>query len=301
VLFQTDLAPGETRRFLLFPRKLLPVTPPVVSRAHARFVPERMDDFGWENDRIAHRTYGPAIMTDPREMLVSSGIDVWSKSAHKLVQDAWYKGGQYHIDKGEGHDFYHVGQTRGCGGLGIYDGKTLYVSKNYSSWKILADGPIRTEFELRFDAWDAAGRKVAETRRVTLDAGSNFSRVESRFSSPSNAPLNVGVGVAQREGPGRYVDSKDGWMSYWEPPQGPNGSYGSNGCAIILPGASGYASYGGNYLAMASATPEQPFVYYLGAAWSKGGDFPTPQAWEAYVNSTAARVATPVKVQISAH
>jgi hypothetical protein len=55
VLFQSDLAPGEKRRFLLFPRKALPVLPPVVSRAHARFVPERMDDFAWENDRIAHR------------------------------------------------------------------------------------------------------------------------------------------------------------------------------------------------------------------------------------------------------
>lgn len=296
VLFQTDLAPNETRRFLLFPRKALPVLPPVVSRAHARFVPERMDDFAWENDRIAHRVYGPAIMTDPREMLVSSGVDVWSKSAHKLVQDAWYKAGDYHVEKGEGHDFYHVGKTRGCGGLGIYDGKALYTSKNYASWKILADGPIRTEFELRYDAWDAAGRKVAETRRVSLDAGSNFSRVESVFSSPSTAPLTVGVGIVQREGQGRYVDDKAGWMSYWEPEQG---AHGSNACAIIIPGGGAYASADGNYLATAAATPGKGFVYYLGAAWSKGGDFPNAQAWEAYVKSTAARVASPVRVELS--
>ena len=27
-------------------------------------VPERLDDFAWESDRIAHRTYGPAIITE---------------------------------------------------------------------------------------------------------------------------------------------------------------------------------------------------------------------------------------------
>lgn len=200
------------------------------------------------------------------------------------------------MEKGEGHDFYHVGQSRGCGGLGIYDGKTLHTSRNFSGWKVLADGPIRTEFELRFDAWDAAGRKVAETRRVTLDAGSNFSRVESRFSGTSPAPLTVGVGIAQREGQGRYVDDKAGWMSYWEPEMG---AHGSNACAVIVPGASAYTANAGNYLALADAQPEQPFVYYLGAAWSKGGDFANAQAWEAYVKNTAARVASPVKVQVS--
>jgi hypothetical protein len=158
VLFQSDLAPGETRRFLLFPRKALPVLPPVVSRAHARFVPERMDDFAWENDRIAHRVRPGDHDGSARDAGVERR-DVWSKSAHKLVQDKWYKAGDYHVEKGEGHDFYHVGKTRGCGGLGIFDGKALYTSKNYASWKILADGPIRTEFELRFDAWDAAAAR----------------------------------------------------------------------------------------------------------------------------------------------
>src|SRR6185503_13597374 len=45
ILFQADLAPNETRRYFLVPRKRLPAVPPVVSRAHARFVPERLDDF----------------------------------------------------------------------------------------------------------------------------------------------------------------------------------------------------------------------------------------------------------------
>lgn len=304
LLFLADLAPEETRRYLLLPRKRLSAMPPVVSRAHARFVPERLDDFAWENDRVAHRTYGPAIIKDPKELLVSSGIDVWSKSAHKLVQDAWYRAGDYHKDKGEGMDFYHVGKTRGCGGLGIYDGATLHTSSNFSSWKVLADGPLRTVFELKYDAWDAGGRKVAETRRVSLDAGSNFSRVESSFSSPSAAPLAVGVGIVQRAGLGRY-QQEQGSMSYWEPAMGDNGS---NACAVIVPGATSYlnlpavaprANEAGHYLALASAVAKRPFVYYLGATWSKAGDFANAQEWEAYVANMAARIAAPVNVSVS--
>jgi len=304
LLFQSDLAPNETRRFLLVPRKRLPAVPPVVSRAHARFVPERLDDFAWENDRVAHRVYGPALTLDPKEKLVSSGIDVWSKSAHKLVQDAWYRAGDYHLDKGEGLDFYHVGVTRGCGGLGIYDGKLLRTSANFSGWKVLADGPLRTVFELKYDAWDAGGRQVAEARRVSLDAGSNFSRVESTFSSPSAAPLTVGVGIVQREGQGKYLQGA-GTMSYWEPAMGDNGS---NACAVIVPGATAYLNVpaatprpgeAGHYLALAPAQPKQAFVYYLGAGWSKSGNFANPQAWESYVADTAARIAAPVKVSVS--
>ncbi len=294
LLIQADFAPGETRRFLLFPRSRLPALPPVTSRAHARFVPERLDDFAWENDRIAHRVYGPAIMTDPKEMLVSSGVDLWVKSAHRLVQDAWYRRGDYHVDNGEGLDNYGVGRTRGCGGLGVFDGKQLYVSKNFSSWKVLADGPLRTEFELRFDAWDAAGRKVAETRRVTLDAGSNFSRVESRFSN--DRPLTIGVGIVQREGQGSYHDKAGGWMSYWEPVTGKNGT---NACAVILPGASGFTENAGHYLALAPAKPGQPFVYYLGGGWSKSGDFANAAAWDVHVGHTAERLAHPLTVTVS--
>jgi len=38
----------------------------------ACLVPERMDDLAWENDKVAHRIYGPAV----RASLESSGIDV---------------------------------------------------------------------------------------------------------------------------------------------------------------------------------------------------------------------------------
>jgi rhamnogalacturonyl hydrolase YesR len=295
LLFQATLAPGETRRYLLVERARLAATPPPDVKTHARFVPERLDDFAWESDRIAHRTYGPALITS-HEKLVTSGIDVWAKSVRGLVLEKWYKADSYHKDAGEGLDYYHVGTSRGCGGLGIYNGQALFNSSNFSSWKVLADGPLRSVFELRFENWDADGRTVAELRRMSIDAGSNFTRIETRFSSPQRAPLQVGIGIAQRKGEGRYAqDAAAGWMSYWEPQ---HGSDGHIACAVMIPGAAavGFAQYDSQYLALAKAQPGKPLVYYMGAGWSKG-DFPTPEQWEAYVASFSQRLAAPLVVK----
>ncbi|MES2148417.1 MAG: glycoside hydrolase family 88 protein [Pseudomonadota bacterium] len=292
LLFQATLAPGETRSYLLFDAAQLPALPPPDVKAHARFVPERLDDFAWENDRIAHRMYGPAIMHDPKEKLVSSGVDVWVKSVRSPVIDKWYKAGDYHQDHGEGLDFYSVGNGRGCGGLGIFDGKALYNPANFSSWKVLADGPLRAQFELSFDAWDAGGRKVSELRRITLDAGSSFSRVESRFSG--TRPLLLGVGITERKGDGHYTQERvAGSMSYWEPQHGADGSIA---CAVIVGAGASFAEHAGQYLALARVRPPKVFTYYLGAGWSKG-DFADANAWDAYVRRFSQGLAAPLVIR----
>ena len=59
------------------PRVSLPMTPPPAAeqapRASVRFAPYRYDDLLWENDRTAHRIYGPALQA--HEPPSSSGID----------------------------------------------------------------------------------------------------------------------------------------------------------------------------------------------------------------------------------
>src|SRR5262245_18379798 len=99
----------------------------------------------------------------------SAGIDVWPKSVHKLVDDAWYKKGHdaYHIDTGEGADFYDVGETLGNGGTASWVGDTLYRSANFKSYRIIASGPVRAIFELKYDPWNARGRNVSEVKRVS--------------------------------------------------------------------------------------------------------------------------------------
>ena len=59
LLFQPELGAGETRTYNLVTdvdSSLLPVTG---TSTYSRFVPERTDDYAWENDQVAFRTYGP--------------------------------------------------------------------------------------------------------------------------------------------------------------------------------------------------------------------------------------------------
>jgi unsaturated rhamnogalacturonyl hydrolase len=315
LLFQVDLAAGEAHRYFVLPASQLAAVPPVDVKTAARVVPERLDDFAWENDRIAHRVYGPAIKAIPNEV-VSSGVDVWVKSVRYPVVDKWYKQNDYHFDHGEGVDNYDVGISRGCGGMSIVDGKTMYNSSVYKTWKILANGPLRSVFELTYDNWDAGGRKVAETARISIDAGSNLSRVESIFTSDKPDPLLIGVGIAQRKGDGHLMkDEAAGILSYWEPEMAPNGTIA---CAVMIPGkAAGFldASHAlassyidkpkpvkggepptGNYFVLGKATVGQPITYYFGAGWSKSGDFPAAENWDAYVRDFAQRLKSPLVV-----
>jgi len=297
LLFQVDLAPGETRHYLLLPATAVAATPQPIIKTFARFVPERKDDFAWESDRIAFRVYGPALMTDPNESLTSSGVDVWVKRTRDLVINGWYTSGDYHTDHGEGVDYYKVGPTRGCGGLGVWDGETLHVSQNYKTQRVIATGPVRSVFELTFDTWDANGRDVTEVKRLSIDANSNFTRSESVFTSNSRKPLRIGVGIVEREGEaGIGQDDQLGFLAYWEPESPPNGN---TGCAVILPhGVEEFTKDGTHLLAIGEAKPGKPFVYHFGAAWNRSGDFESPEAAEDYVRNFAERLGAPLKVSI---
>lgn len=300
VLFQVDLAPKDAHMFLVLPGAAVPERPQPVVKTFARFVPERMDDFAWESDRIAHRMYGPALITG--EGTISSGVDVWVKSTRNLVIDKWYKSGDYHKDLGEGLDGYSVSHnatpTRGCGGLGVWDGKKMWVSSNFKAQRVIATGPVRSEFELTYDTWDAGGRKVSEVKRISIDANSNFSRVESTFTTADGNPLDIAIGIADRHGANDVLmqDKKRGWMAYWESEKS---TIGNTACGIIVPsGVREFTNDGANHLSIVRVKPGKPLVYYLGAGWSKSGDFPNAEAWASYVKKISEQLRQPLKVSI---
>ena len=257
-LFQVDLAPGETRTFYILDASVLAAVPPPIVKTMARYVPERFDDFAWESDRIAHRIYGQALIK--AEGTISSGADVWIKKDRGLIVDTMYATKHYHEDNGSFMDDYRVGKSRGCGGLGIWDGKKLFVSSNWKTWKLITTGPIRSEFELTYDAWDAGnGQWVSEVKRFSIDAGSWMTKVSSTLTSltpvyapdgvvdlkhpasftTNNPPLTlpIGVGLAERACPTNREefianDLTEGWLTYWQPEDQPKGT---TAVAILLP------------------------------------------------------------------
>src|SRR6266478_9131091 len=151
VIFQADFAPKETKTFTVTSGKKHEYSKDDF-RAYGRFVRERFDDFAWENDRIAHRTYGKALETWAGEPLTSSTIDIWSKRTPRMVIDEWYMLDNYHSDSGQSADFYSAGASRGCGGNGLWADDKLWVSRNFAVSRVLADGPIRVMLELVYEA-----------------------------------------------------------------------------------------------------------------------------------------------------
>jgi hypothetical protein len=296
LIFQADFGPGQAQVFNISESNGVSEVN-VVERTNAMFVPQRKDDFAWENDRIAFRVYGPELL---RTELNSSGIDVWVKRVKYPVMEKMYSKGHdyYHSDNGEASDFYTVGESLGCGGLGAWHDNKLYRSENFTSWKIIANGPIRSVFELTYNPWQVGDEPSGETKRISLDLGSNFNRIESRFDADVNNPvLAVGIVKSANGGKAKFGPDKT-WLSYWQNADGGNGSIG---CAVILPaGAARNESVtaDNHNLLLGRLNDSGSIVYYAGACWSKTPEFDKQEEWLKCVQKKIQMIENPLKVEM---
>jgi pectinesterase len=235
LLFQASFGPREARSFFVEP---VAPTAKAASRVFAMHDDYR-DDVAWESDRIAWRIYGQGLWKASEfEPLVSSGIDVWLKSVHTPIVEKWYGKGHdaYHIDTGEGADFYTVGPTLGAGGTAIWKNGEMHRAKNFRTHRIIANGPIRAIFELGYEPWDAAGTQVSETKRISIDAGSNLFRQEILYAGPT-AEIEYATGTVKRAGIVGTTSRANAWawQSTWGPVERKNGGHGRLGTAVLLP------------------------------------------------------------------
>ncbi|HET6231066.1 MAG TPA: DUF4861 family protein [Longimicrobiaceae bacterium] len=301
LLVQQSFFPGETRELTI---QTAAPAQKAATRVHAAYNTWR-DDVAWENDRIAFRTYGMGLLKlEPTT--ITSGIDVWPKRTRAMVLDRWYeedeqKRGTYHVDRGEGADLYNVGRTLGAAGTAIWKDGKLFRATNFRSHRILADGPIRGLIEVTYDAWDAAGTPVTETKRITMDAGSNLYRSESVFRF-DGAPLTLAMGTVKRPFlvGSTSADQDWAWMSTWGPLEQAAHGTGDMGTAIILPKSrlAGNQETPDHFLALTQIQSGVPIVFYAGAGWTSSRDFADAEAWWSYLRDSAARLATPIKLTV---
>jgi len=297
VIFQSDFAAGETKTFTVTAGAKQTYKPEQF-RAYGRFVRERFDDFAWENDRIAHRTYGTGLITWKGEPLTSSAIDVWSKRVTRMVIDEWYMADNYHVDNGEGMDDYSAGATFGNGGDGLWFGDKLWQPINFVNSRVLANGPIRVLFELDYEAFDANGTLVSETRRISLDAGQNLDHYQVTYKSASPRELTSGLGLKKVAGDQKDFNAERGTLTVWEKME--KGA-GMQGLALVVdPKKLGkQAEDAKNNLLLVSAAPHNSVTYWAGFYWDKSGQFTDYAAWEKYVDEFAQGVAAPIQVTVA--
>ncbi|WP_159085961.1 DUF4861 family protein [Flavobacterium faecale] len=285
-LFQTDLEPNETKYFSVNLSQNIPDS----SSVFAKFIskPEGLGDFCWENDYIGYRMYGQA-RADAQG--TGTAIDVWCKKTDRKLTDDWYTAGQsYHIDKGYGADHYASGKNQGCGGSGILHKDSIYYSKPYSSWKIIANGPVRLVFELKFSGWKIDNTYLRETKRITLDAGQYLNRIESTYEvTDKNFSFSHAIGIAQRSDSKVIIDKKNNLSESWEKLTIPAGSEnGSLGCAFIADpktNVKNITSRNNHLFGIMTAKSEKSIIYYTGAAWSEFGNIQSFENWNTYIQN----------------
>lgn len=291
LIFQASLEKGQSANFNVAKG----VREEYVPLVFGRFVPERMDDYAWENNVVAFRTYGPALGKE----FSTSGLDYWAKSTPELIIDKWYEKdlsgkGSYHIDTGEGSDCYKVGATMGSGGSApLFDGK-LWYSHNFKTWETLANGPIRTTVLLTYDPYKVGEMTIDQTKTISLDANTHFNKITDVFTGSFDT-LSVAAGSVIHEDAKLCTGAN--YDALYEPAsdsrtEGGDGSIG--GAVIMLNGKA--MQVDGNMARVSNVKSGEPLTYYAGAATSKAGI--DAAKWETITSETAAQIATPFQVAV---
>lgn len=285
VIFQVDLPAGEKAKYKIFSGVREDYKPMVFGR----FVPERLDDYAWENNLAAFRIYGPALERE----LVTNGIDYWSKTTPELIINKWYAEGHYHDDKGEGNDCYKVGVTLGAGASAPFIGDTLRFSRNFAAWETLDNGPIRTTVRLTYAPFDAGGKTVSFTKTISLDANSRFNKITDVFTGDFDT-IPVAAGVVIHDG-ARLMSGMN-YIAVGEPASdSKTGLDGDTFVAVIMDGLK-KNHFGGNYLAVGKAVKDEPFVYHMGAGTSKA-DVVMDDVWIEMIRRATERLKEPLVVK----
>lgn len=290
LLIQIDFKPNEKKELVFLAEK----PSDFKAEVYGRYVPERYDDFAWENDLIAFRMYGKALEKVPNQN--AWGLDVWAKRTHKFVLNEWYRLDNYHHDNGDGLDFFHVGSSLGGGDvLPIQNGDFMYLG-NYTEYRILDSGPLRFTFELLYPSVNKDGIQITTRKKISLDAHSQFNKMEVQYDVVGKPALEVFSGIVHWNGKGEgTIGSKGTFAIYWEPET----ENGTIGIAIVYPKQEKIGNFKEHFGAKTSLKSGQTFTFYSGAAWSKAGVINDSAAWQQYVFDYSKKIASPIKVNLN--
>lgn len=310
-----------------------PGTPKEVAPiACGNYYPQRVDDIAWENDRIAFRTYGPALQATGEKAF---GYDIWVKRVSEPVVDMRYKTElnpetrakiaelqktdkkaaqelansiSYHIDHGNGLDYYKVGPTLGAGTSALMANDSIVYPYCYKEYEILDNGPLRFTVKLVYNPLKVKENdNVIETRHISLDAGSQFNKITLSYANLSE-PTPLVSGIVLHDPNYEYkADATQGYLSYADPEVPSDGQIYvgavfpekiDDAKAVIFSEAEKkQRGADGHVLASTTYKPGSEYTYYAGAGWNKWG-FANFDEWTKQVQDFAKKVKQPLQVSI---
>lgn len=289
--------------------------------SYGKHYPERLDDIAWENDRIAFRTYGPALQATGERAF---GYDIWVKRVSDLVVEdryaleldpetvekikelraydpesanKWANDVSYHVDHGNGLDYYSVGPTLGAGTSALLNAEGAIVYPYcYQTYKILDNGPLRFTVKLTYNPFDIDDQQgVVETRIISLDAGSQLNKIKVAYKNLSaNKP--IATGIVLHEPSDEYVaDADAGFIAYAESTHPENGQTFVG--AVFPDKIKETKKAEGHVVAISDYKRGSTYTYYAGGGWSKWG-FNDSREWFTYIRDYANKVREPLSITV---
>ena len=258
----------------------------VQTKVYGRYVPERKDDFAWENEYAAFRMYGAALKPENP----SNGVDLWLKNSPALVVDTMYgrelkDHRPYHINYDGNLDCYKVGHTCGAGGLVVIaDGKT-WIGGPYDRWEIMEQTPERFVFRLEYDSLLVAGQILQEAITITAEAGQMMNRAEvvltANDANDEMMQMLVGGGIYLHDtiDEVEYIDAdiirytedalSDKTAAKMNYDHNGSTSQGRVTITVRTPDATQTGIQDGNLIAVRPYILGDTLSYYFGATWSE--------------------------------
>ena len=258
--------------------------------AFGRYVPERLDDYAWENNLTAYRIYGPRL-----ESPQTQGVDVWVKSTPKMIIDEWFARNDYHHNYGEGMDCYKVGNTLGGGALAIVEGGKLALAGNYAKQHCTTNGPIRTSAEFEYAPINVGDKVVTIHRKISLDANSRFTYQEYTLEG-FEGKLEVAAGIILHDVKARSFGSE--YVAITEPASDSKEPDvdGDISLAVILQGAGSTSEIDGHIAATRHIQAGETIRMWNGSAWSQAG-MECHDKWLREVEQMKQRIESPLHTQ----
>lgn len=296
LIFQADVKANGSTSYTLSEGKRSQAK----TKTSGRFVPDRKDDFAWENDLAAFRMYGPALAKENP----SNGVDLWLKSTDELVVEQRYNdelknGLSYHIDRGKGLDCYTVGHTLGAGGIAPYADGKLWVGNHYDSYKVIETGALRTVFCLTYDSVKVGNEFCKQTLTITTTAGSMLNKGVVKYIGKA-ATIELATGIFLHDGKGVLKQNiSNGTMAYAEDAvSNAKVPAGRNYVGVYMPGkAANVLKDSEHGLIKCAYKIGDSYTYYFGGGWSKW-HFPTDEDWFTALNQFAEKNQHPLQVKI---
>ncbi|ASK32030.1 DUF4861 domain-containing protein [Chryseobacterium sp. T16E-39] len=288
LLIQDDFNAKEIKKIEFYQ------TPPksVDAKVYGRFVPERLEDFAWENDKIAFRMYGKELEKVPEQN--GWGMDAWAKRTHRMVINEWYKQNNYHQDNGDGLDFFQVGRTLGAGDILPFISDDFVYLGNYTSYKIVEEGPLRFTFDLTYSQVKKNGYEISAVKRISLDAGSQLNKSVIKYEFKGEQTLPLFAGIVHWDGKGEKIIDQDNHLAAYWPENSKNGIVGT---AIIFPNANYTITDKNKHLGSEIILKnKQTITFYAGAAWDKAGEITSAKDWQKYLQEFSLKLKYPIQI-----